>query len=280
MKIHCLVDNSVAPLSDYWGEHGLAFLVETDEGRRLLFDTGAGGTVLMHNLERAGVGVDTIDAVVLSHSHPDHTGGLPALLKRREGIRVSVYAHPELLRPRYSQKDGDMKRKWLPMSADSLKQQAELRLSDSRKKSCLGSGPPVRSAIEPSPKEEAPTTSCATEMNGSRIPIGTTCHWFSQPANGPFVLCGCCHAGLLNTLAQVRSQFGTNPVGVAGGTHLVGAGPDRLADTVEKLRDLGSPALHLNHCTGTPALVALSRAFGDRVSHLPAGTTLEIESCV
>jgi hypothetical protein len=52
-----------------------------------------------------------------------------------------------------------------------------------------------------------------------------------------------------------------------------------LSHTVEKLRGLGSPALHLNHCTGTPALVELSRAFGDRVSHFPAGTTLEIQSC-
>jgi hypothetical protein len=42
----------------------------------------------------------------------------------------------------------------------------------------------------------------------------------------------------------------------------------------------GDTVFHLNHCTGTPALVALSRAFGDRVSHLPAGTTLEMESCV
>ncbi len=96
MKIHCLVDNSVAPLSDYWGEHGLSFLVETDEGRRLLFDTGAGGTVLMHNLERAGVGVDTIDAVVLSHSHPDHTGGLPDASEAAGRYSV-VHAHPELL---------------------------------------------------------------------------------------------------------------------------------------------------------------------------------------
>jgi hypothetical protein len=43
---------------------------------------------------------------------------------------------------------------------------------------------------------------------------------------------------------------------------------------------MGSPYLHLNHCTGTPALVTLSRAFGDRVRHFPAGTTLEMELCV
>ena len=78
MKVQCLVDNSVRPSSAFWGEHGLAFLIDADDGRRLLFDTGASGAVLLHNLESAGVDIGTIDAVVLSHSHPDHTGGLPS----------------------------------------------------------------------------------------------------------------------------------------------------------------------------------------------------------
>ncbi len=173
-----------------------------------------------------------------------------------------------------------MKRKWLPMSADSLKQQAELRLSDSREEILPGiwATGEIRDRSEPEGRSPHHFVRDGDEWQAD--PYRDDMSLVLTTPNGPFVLCGCCHAGLLNTLAQVRSQFGTNPVGVAGGTHLVGAGPDRLADTVDKLRDLGSPALHLNHCTGTPALVALSRVFGDRVSHLPAGTTLEIESCV
>jgi 7,8-dihydropterin-6-yl-methyl-4-(beta-D-ribofuranosyl)aminobenzene 5'-phosphate synthase len=93
---------------------------------------------------------------------------------------------------------------------------------------------------------------------------------------GLFVVCGCCHAGLLNTLAHVRRHFGEDPVGVAGGTHLIGAGTEQLDRTVARLREMGSPRLHLNHCTGPDAFVALSRAFGDRVSHCPAGTTLDL----
>ena len=44
MKLICLVDNAVLSHSPFWGEHGLAFLVESAEGRAL-FDTGASGTV-------------------------------------------------------------------------------------------------------------------------------------------------------------------------------------------------------------------------------------------
>ena len=58
MKIECLVDNAVQQGSRLWGKHGLAFLVESDAGR-LLFDPGASGTVLLHNLEAAGVAIAT-----------------------------------------------------------------------------------------------------------------------------------------------------------------------------------------------------------------------------
>jgi 7,8-dihydropterin-6-yl-methyl-4-(beta-D-ribofuranosyl)aminobenzene 5'-phosphate synthase len=54
MKLTCLVDNAVKLSSAFRGEHGLAFLVKSDEGR-ILFDTGASGDVLLYNMEKAGV---------------------------------------------------------------------------------------------------------------------------------------------------------------------------------------------------------------------------------
>ena len=125
MKILCLVDNSVQPLSSFWGEHGLSFFVESGNDR-LLFDTGASGSVLLHNLEMAGISSSSIGSLALSHSHPDHTGGLPALL---ETGGDPAYAHPDLFRPRYARKNGEMNPKWLPMSPETLKERVELHLS-------------------------------------------------------------------------------------------------------------------------------------------------------
>ena len=68
MKIICIVDNAVQRSSPFWGEHGLAFLIETDAGR-LLFDTGQSGMVLLHNLEVLDVDPATIDALAISHAH-------------------------------------------------------------------------------------------------------------------------------------------------------------------------------------------------------------------
>src|SRR5438105_7498821 len=68
---------------DAWHEYVSpysALLIETDR-RKLLVDTGAGGFApsngfLMDNLHAEGVDPSTIDTVVITHAHPDHSGGV------------------------------------------------------------------------------------------------------------------------------------------------------------------------------------------------------------
>jgi 7,8-dihydropterin-6-yl-methyl-4-(beta-D-ribofuranosyl)aminobenzene 5'-phosphate synthase len=95
-----------------------------------------------------------------------------------------------------------------------------------------------------------------------------------ETGQGLVVLCGCCHAGLLNTLAHVHRIFGAGITVVAGGTHLLHADGVHLRRVMEVLRELGVPRLYLNHCTGLRAYVALVQAFGEKVAPCPAGTTL------
>ena len=88
------------------------------------------------------------------------------------------------------------------------------------------------------------------------------------------MICGCCHAGLLNTLAHVRRTFGPDITTVAGGTHLLHADEAHLQRVMEVLRELDVPQLYLNHCTGQRAYVTLAQAFGEKVAPCPAGTRL------
>ena len=62
IKVTCIVDNAVQTSSQFWGEHGLSFLIETAQGH-VLFDTGQTSTVLLHNLQVAGVDPAAIAAI-------------------------------------------------------------------------------------------------------------------------------------------------------------------------------------------------------------------------
>ena len=69
------------------GGHGQGFIIDVD-GKRILFDTGLRGRYLLHNMKVLGIEPDSIDMVVLSHGHRDHTGGLVSLLEERSETLV------------------------------------------------------------------------------------------------------------------------------------------------------------------------------------------------
>lgn len=88
MRITVLYDDSSLP--GFRHDWGFACLIEGKE--RVLFDTGASGSVLVHNLMQAGIRPETIDKIVLSHQHWDHVGGLPVLASANQ--HACVYALP------------------------------------------------------------------------------------------------------------------------------------------------------------------------------------------
>jgi len=88
LRLTILFDNTAIDprLRSGWG---FAALVEYG-GHALLFDTGAYGSILLDNMRQLNVEPQSIEAVIISHEHSDHTGGLQALLDT--GIRPTVYA--------------------------------------------------------------------------------------------------------------------------------------------------------------------------------------------
>jgi len=81
---------------------GFAALLET-RGHTLLFDTGADGPILLENMRLAGKDPTAIEAIVISHAHGDHTGGLDALLSL--GIHPRLFllgSFPEALKGGFS----------------------------------------------------------------------------------------------------------------------------------------------------------------------------------
>lgn len=273
VQVTCVVDNAARRSSGFWGEHGVAFWVETDDGR-VLFDTGQSGDVLRHNAALLGLDLAAADALVLSHAHYDHTGGISALLPGvREGL--PLYGNGALLQPRYSERpDGLEPIGFRPVDRAAL-EAFDLRLSDAPQEVLPGVW--TSGAIVERPYFEGRSPQHCAEVAGAIVPdpYADDLSMVLETDDGVVVLCGCCHAGLLNTLAHVRAHFDCPVRAIIGGTHLARATDADLAQAVAVLRDeYATPALYPNHCSGERAYGALARAFGEGVQPCPAGTVL------
>lgn len=272
MNITCLVDNAVEPGTLLWGEHGISFLIESQHGR-LLFDTGASGSVLLHNMLSRRIDPRSISALAISHAHRDHTGGLPSVLGLRPGL--PLYANGDLLRERFARRSGRIESCGLPLTPAELQQRADLRLSTERQEILPGVW--TSGEITERPHPEGRSLYHVVRRGEAWVPdpYQDDMALVLERPGGLVLVCGCCHAGLLNTLGHVRRTFREEPVAVVGGTHLVSADADHLQRLMKELDRLAAPALYLNHCTGLGAYLALALAFGEQVHPCPAGTVLE-----
>ncbi|MFH1086415.1 MAG: MBL fold metallo-hydrolase [Chloroflexota bacterium] len=272
LRLTCLVDNCVALGAPLWGEHGLSFLVQR-EGAHVLWDTGQSGDVLRHNLEALNLASVPLAAVALSHAHNDHTGGLGAVAALALG--APVYAHADIARERYSQREGRTREVGLSAPLSALAQAGAWRLATE-------------------PVEIMPHVWTTGTIGERRFPLSAGAHLRAQidgalgpdpfhddlalvieTAKGLVLLLGCCHAGLRNTLAAVRARHTAPLLAIVGGAHLAEVHADELAAIAEALRAEGAPKLYLNHCTGDAARDVLRQALPGRVAPCPAGTMLE-----
>lgn len=276
MRLTCVVDDAVQRSSSYWGEHGLGFLIET-EGKRVLFDTGQSWTILLHNLGLLDVDPATIDAVAISHAHHDHTGGLPTLMEKVHS-GIPLYAHPDLFRARFSRKQGQPKDIGLGLTEEQLAQRLVLRLSTAPQEIVpglwttgeIGDRPEIEGKSDYHLMREGEMLVADAYRDDMALVL--------EVKDGLMLLCGCCHAGLLNTLAHVERTFEQPIAIIAGGLHLTSATPEELQHIGQVLAAM--PALqrvYPNHCTGEAAFVALTQILGPSVvGPCPAGTVLAL----
>ena len=89
MRITIVYDNEVRKL-ELQADWGFSCLIEAQGMPQILFDTGASGLILLHNIKALGLAPSTIGIIVISHPHSDHTGGLWDLLEANNAAEIYI----------------------------------------------------------------------------------------------------------------------------------------------------------------------------------------------
>lgn len=259
--------------------HGLSLViaVEADgERRTVLFDGGPVDYAVERNGPRLGVDFGAIEAIVLSHGHWDHAGGLPKAVEMvraaNGGQAVPLYLHPGMFRERGSrQPDGGV----LPMD----------RVPTPAGWAAMGAEPivtaqPAVVAGHIAISGEIPrVTGYETGLPGQVTRADDAAPWTADEwlederfiavhlrGRGLVVFSACSHCGIVNVLHEARRLMPDIPLLAAmGGFHLSGTNERIIPQTVADLGGFGLRWMFPSHCTGWRALNALERSYSETV---------------
>ena len=272
VRITALMDNLGSEQKLLVHEHGLSYLLEGPRWR-ILFDCGGSGHP-WDNARMLGRDVSGLDAVVLSHSHYDHSGGYRFLIEGGQGSSV-LYTGPGFFEPKFAW-DG---LRYTDLSAGfdrAFLEQHHITHREVRGAQeifsgvWLVSGFPRVHSFETIPKRFVRQTG-----NGFVQDDFSDEQCLVLDLNGKlYVFVGCSHPGILNMITQVHTLLGKPIAAVFGGTHLVEADEERIHATVKELSGMGLHTLGLSHCSGGAAEEKAREHSGVTACHLAAGDCL------
>jgi len=263
LKITTVIENMSDEEEKLACEHGFSVFVEA-QGKKILFDTGQSGA-FVKNAEKLGIALEEVDAVVLSHGHYDHTGGVPALLEVLKR-KTPFYIGKEFFKPKYKLlEDGSYKYNGNPFKRELLEQNEKLvNLQPVENEATWLSENIVllKGFVRVTEYEEInpkffikAEDSYEQDLFADEIALGILTE------QGLVLIVGCSHVGIVNILEQVNRTLNVPVAAVLGGTHLVEADAERLAKTVEALRRHGVKTIAVSHCTGEEGMELLKKEF-------------------
>jgi 7,8-dihydropterin-6-yl-methyl-4-(beta-D-ribofuranosyl)aminobenzene 5'-phosphate synthase len=266
-------------------EHGFSVLVTvTKAGRehRFLFDAGTSPDGVTENMRRLGIDPSSIEAIVCSHGHFDHTTGLDGLIRALGRVNMPVLIHPHFWRRRRLQLPG--REPWeIPTTSRHALTEAGFDIIEERQpsflfgRSVLITGEVARtSGYEPGfPPQQA-------WLDGGWQPdplvLDDQALIVNVRDHGLVVITGCGHAGVVNIARYAQRLVGDQPLyALLGGFHLGGPVFEPLIPRVlDELALMNPGVLVPAHCTGWRAQHAMSARFPDAFIPNSVGTSFRL----
>jgi 7,8-dihydropterin-6-yl-methyl-4-(beta-D-ribofuranosyl)aminobenzene 5'-phosphate synthase len=249
-------------------EHGISLLVDVFsdlDHHQILFDAGWFGITVSFNLETLGTNLDNVEAVVLSHGHVDHFGGLLGLYRDRLIPRdAPLIVHPDVFHQRYLEVAGQLGR--FPQLTRAPFNHLGVKIQENKTPLLLGADSVlVTGEVErvtdfekgfPAGRklEEGKIKPDIAVMDEQAIVLNVE-------GKGLVILTGCGHQGIINTITyaqkltqEIRVYF------VMGGLHLTGPLFEPLIDrTIAEMKKFSPRVVVPTHCSGWKAINAFAR---------------------
>jgi 7,8-dihydropterin-6-yl-methyl-4-(beta-D-ribofuranosyl)aminobenzene 5'-phosphate synthase len=283
------------------GEWGLSMHAESraaTETRHVLIDFGYTPEVLNNNMAILKIDPSLFDAIVLSHGHYDHFGGMTGFLSATKGklkAKLPFYVGGEdvfCLRKNPGGNFGALDRRAI-IDADLALMLSEgpALIADHAFTTGRIGQTSFEKPLQPSQEIVGifdgfgcfPEKMPAAKNVGKYIPddfdheVATV---YMVKGKGLVVLTSCSHRGVINAVKQAQKVSGIDKVhAVIGGFHIVPPlGHDYIRQTIAAFQEIDPDYLIPAHCTGDRFYDLARQAMGDKVVHSAVGTRFIFEA--